>query len=721
VNVSASLETDGLPPSGKEFIEALMGLRATNWLNLAEDIVSRAAQIQTASDLVNSLDDLAGIYISKYVRKGVTELTDGEVGLLLGRLQNVVESYKNVDQTAIKLFDRYFGQAEDVLLGPLNQLRALTSWSQFKGELDPVLWNVVQQLTNGDPLTWILGVIPGTAELSLPALQKRVTDTLALIQDDSHKEIRTFIGALKEGIGLDGFVGELDQIDSPAKLKTLLSKEAKGIAKRVIGVAVDDLSRNQDLTAAFNNLTAFARRIKAGADGFFADFDAILKEAASQKFSFALNAAYENSNESKALIDVDIRLLNEDGTQSEAGKSLVEAAGRGDFTTILSRYDPALVRLREGDLTHNISSGTTVSINIAGWHQSFQYQEMYKVVVNSKQQIRPASAGMLNVFTTIDLSAEHDRTRKTATEQEMHSNLALRFLAETHGAATDSKFNAKDKAYLIDVVTGQTASYTTSFTNSSTTPAQLDSMLAFADFLGLAGKGARSDALAPLMKADVTGNFGPVSAEYAVRYSEDGLKRLFFGGSIADEDIRVILRSIIIANYIGAGDPDLTSVAWMYCSDELRDLALGNPSFVTNQTIFDSTRFSLTSPIPGITPPGQLGSNAKSRRLVTTLFLMEDTLIEAFGKLQRVLANPDTLSAIEHELSGFGKALNQFNGQADLARASCSPIFAVFDGLIQQRTSGLQARNSGLVLKLGPADKQHVLLFQLEAAKAAAA
>ena len=50
------------------------------------------------------------------------------------------------------------------------------------------------------------------------------------------------------------------------------------------------------------------------------------------------------------------------------------------------------------------------------------------MVVNSDQQIRSTPSGMLNVFTTVDMSAEHGSKRKTShAEQEMHLNFTLPF------------------------------------------------------------------------------------------------------------------------------------------------------------------------------------------------------------------------------------------------------------------------------------------------------
>ncbi|HUJ20160.1 MAG TPA: hypothetical protein VLX58_01505 [Bryobacteraceae bacterium] len=716
LQIGAEVDPQGLPESGEEFVESLLGLRAKNWINLALNLVSYAGNLHAPPDLENKLDGLAQIYISRFVNKAVSTLSPAEVTDLVGRLQRVVASYNNLDPSAIALFDRYFDTAATDLSAILQDLQSVTSWDQFKGEINPKVWNVVQQLTGGDPLTWILGRIPGTAKPSLPEFQKRISDAINLIQSAAHEEIRSFIAVAKKEFGLDAFISDLDKIDSPNKLKTGLTDISQHIVERLIGNAVGGL-QGSPLTQAFQTVMAFLGAIKKKADGFYAQFEEYVKKAATHSFSLDINAAYQRADERGALIDLDVRLVNDDGSPCMQGQKFIKSAGIGDFSETLTTYDPNVVRFREGSLTHNFSSSKGTTINIAGWHNNFFYSDMHKVVVNAGQQFRPAASGLLNVFTTADMSAEHNKQRKTSkAEQEMHSNFMLRFLAET-SAAPGAKFDKAHQQYLLDVITGQAATYTLTLTTSSTTPAQLQDALAFAEYLGLDRQGANKTALQPVLTL-TNGSYGPIEADYSVRFSDNGLQKLF-QSAVNPADIRNILRAIVVANYIH--HPTLSSAGWLYTSDKVRQLA-SNPNFIAAETILSGAGpVDMTSPIPRIAPPPTFENSQPVRAAVALLFGIERRLMDAFQQLENSVKAPTTLHDLENRLNGFGAALNEFDADAALGSTAVSPAFAVFDGLIRLSTPAEQARNSALSLKAGAQKPQHLLLFQLRAQQAAAA
>jgi hypothetical protein len=712
LNVGANLDTQGLPESGKEFLGALLGVRAKNWINLIDSAADQAGKIQSIDDLKAGLDGLAGEFISKYAGKAIDQLLPAEATALLGRLQKVVDSYRNLDNSAIALFDRYFDPVLNKvseLEGRLTDLVKMTSWDQLKGEIDPVLWNTVRQLTDGDPLGWILGFIPGTNKPSLDEFLKRVNDTLALVQNDAHDEIRKVITLAKSQFGLDHFFSILDSVDTPDKLKTTLSDEAKHFVERMLNRGIDSLN-SKDLKNAFT----IVQTIVKAKDAFWAKFDNALKEAARQTFSLGIEAAYASADERTALIDLDIRLVDDNNQPIPAGQRFMALAGRGDFQDVLANYQPDLVRLRKGALTHNLSTSRGIKINIAGWHQNFHYEEMYRVIINAEQQIRATDGGMLNVFTTIDMKDEKQRRRKTTkSEQEMHANFVLRFLGETHTTLSDTKFDQRDQSYLIDVITGQSASYEVTFTDSNTTPAELDEALLFAKTLGLDAMGATRTALMPVL-ALTDGHFGPITTEYAVRFTDDGLRRLFSQPLPAQQlaqNVRDILRRIIVANYFGKGT--VASVAWLYASDDVKKLwgdTLNN--FVDADSVLGEAisagNVHLVSPIPGI-QPGRISNTFAIRVVTAGLFQIEKQMIRAFSRLQDVLhrAGAIKLADFRDALKDFGDVLQAF----DNLSLGDNTTFAVFDGLVQASTPAPEARSSSLAMTTVKDGTPHQLAF----------
>ncbi len=335
---------------------------------------------------------------------------------------------------------------------------------------------------------------------------------------------------------------------------------------------------------------------------------------------------------------------------------------------------------------------------------------MYRVIVNSEQQVRPSATGQLTVLTRVDLNAESERRSHggSKTEEYMHTSFLLRFLGETRGILNDSLLEGKDLQYLVDVITHQTASYDVTFTDKDTSPAELQEYLVFSRDLGLDSVGATAEALAPFLKLN-QGSYGPLSAVYDVRYTEAGLRSLF-GQRVDETQIRHILRKIVLANYVGQGR--IAEVAWLYNSDDvyqLWDTNRGN--FVDADSILGNARVRIVSPIQGI-QPGSISNSRFNRILVSGLFMIEDDLVAAFTKLQMLLMSnrPVSVKEFEDTLSDFGNVLNRFD-QRDLGDNS---VFAVFDGLIRLHSSAQEARSSALRLTSVQDGQEHTLVFVVQ-------
>jgi hypothetical protein len=520
----------------------------------------------------------------------------------------------------------------------------------------------------------------------LPELHKRVDDTIALIKDEAHAEIRNLIRVAKESFPLDHFLNQLGSITTPEGLKAVASQKLGHFVSRLIGDSLDKLN-GKDMKKAFQ----IVQKVVEGRDKFFTAFDKILKEAASQSFALNLHAAYNRSNERKAIIDVEIKLREADGSKNATGVYFMQAAGRGDFQEILADYKPSVVKLREGLLTHKMVSGTLLKFNVAGWHRNFSYEEMHRVIVNTEQQIRHSGGGLVTVITTMDMTAESERRRNrgSKTEEAVLTNFLLRFLADTK--VSDSNFDSETQLYAIDVITRMIASYGVTFTDSDTSPQELDEYLMFAKQLGLDRVGATRVALAPMLEPK-NGSYGKIESSYDVRYSEAGIEKLLEVQPRKD-DIRRILRRIVLANYIN--HPHLSHVGWLYCSDDVRKLFNKNPTMFTDtQSLLGDATVELSTPIEGILPPSRFANNNQVRNDVATLFRIEDTLIDAIGSLAALLesAGKITTADLEKKLNSFGKALQMFD-KHDMGENS---IFALFDGLILLSTAARRARSSSL-------------------------
>src|SRR5207245_7226559 len=118
-----------------------------------------------------------------------------------------------------------------------------------------------------------------------------------------------------------------------------------------------------------------------------------------------LHTEYRRASDEEALIDLAIN------TTTGEGKELLHAAALGDFRKALAQYNPDVVRLRQGRLSHNLVKENTLSVNVIGWHSGWHYQGLERLILHTDQQIVPDAAGGLTVYTTLDLTKERDRKK----------------------------------------------------------------------------------------------------------------------------------------------------------------------------------------------------------------------------------------------------------------------------------------------------------------------
>ena len=715
VGVTGGITQDGQALTGQEFLGALLGVNARNWLNQVNTVITEAGQISSGADLQQKLGDFASALVSKYAGREIATMAAGssELTNLLKRLQSVVNSYQNLDSTAITLFDRYMnaatGKADD-LLAAVKNISALKSLRDFgknvQGNIPPMLWNVFQQLTGGDPLTAIL-------DNSIAAVQKKVNDTMSLLEDQGNAAIRDFITVAKSSFGIDPLFNEIAKFDSVPQLQQQASAAAQGLITRMMGMAFIQIP-----AATLQRVLNAAKHVSDKSADFWKRFDEALNEASSQSFNLELNAVWQRSNESTALIDVDINL------QDPAGIPLVQAAGIGDFTRILADYNPRLVVLNKGSLTHNLESSSGVKINIVGWHLNFEYQNSFKVLTQTDQQIRPTAGGRLNVFTTIDMQAQQNQMRKTTkAEEQVKTNFTLQFVALTNNVIDGSKFDPRHRQYLIDVITGFNAAYNMSFTDSNTAEEQLKNALAFAKVVGLDAVGATIEGLKPVLQLN-NGSYGFIDAEYCVRFMPDALEHVF-AKPVDEANLRRILKPIILANYIG--EPNISSIGWMYVNDQVEQLAEQNQfNFVQAGTILADANIQAVSPIPQVPVPDQpdevfdTSANINNRNATVTLYHIEQSLFAAFSQMQKLIEQAKAGQTVDpNDLAGavnkFGDTLNLFasmsNGQ--------NTTFAIMDGLIQLANPGAQVRSSALAVTTHVDGAERHMLFQLQGASPA--
>src|SRR5262249_6530284 len=161
------------------------------------------------AQLQAELDGLAVDFLTTWLQKqiGPDTLPD-----LLAKVEQVVTQYENVEDTLVSALDRYFDKITDPTLGSdiglaLSKLAKRPAWDDLKGDVDPLVWKLVTELTDGDPLGWILN--KGVGEI-----QKRASGLIELGQNASHVELRALIHLAKSQFGVAPLFAELSKLDT---------------------------------------------------------------------------------------------------------------------------------------------------------------------------------------------------------------------------------------------------------------------------------------------------------------------------------------------------------------------------------------------------------------------------------------------------------------------------------------------------------------------------
>jgi hypothetical protein len=680
VNVGAKLSEQGLPSSSQDFVSAVLGLKAKNWINL----FSEGLKWSDFNTLAQNLDSLAKTYIEQYIGQAFTALQSNNVfSDLMSKFQKVADSYNNVGNDAVTLFDRYFnvatGKVDQQLTDALTKIKAATSWDDLKSNLNSesatVLWEVVNQLTKGDPLGWILAQVKiGGNAVSLDLLKTEVDKVFSLVEDDANAEIRKVIGLAKSEFPLDNFLAQLGGLNWQ-QLQSLADAKAVGFVERLIGQSLQGLHGSALMDAA-KRVNAALKGTQNFTDTTYSKFTEILN----QTLQFQLHAGYSRATVNDALIDVELNL------DTDKGKQLMKSAGQGDFSEVLQNLDPNIVRINSGTLSDKLTKQSTVSVNITGWHLNWHYESLDQLIVEGDQRMSIDSAGRLIIDTSFNLKDSHQQTRNG---ERLETNLLLSFIGQSKGKV---QFDDRTQRYLVDALTGISARYDLGFDDPDTTPQELAAYLSFADDFGLAESDtAAVHDLAPILMTDAQGHYGHVQINYDVRFTEDGLQSLFNNAfSTTDEAfLQKTARYIVLVNALKAS-PWLAQIAWCYWSSQAYQVWLALRFTIANtERTFDID----ASPLTNVKAPIGITLQPPFLVILDRLFSIEESLIKGMVGLSNLVRSNESFTPAEFEekLSNFGDALQQYDDQSWGQNAT----FALFDRLIQR---GGGRRNSTLTL-----------------------
>lgn len=664
-----------LPGSADEFLGAVLGVNARNFLN----VFQKALELSEFSKLEAQFDGLAKRFIGEFIGKAFDQIDAADFEKFRRRVQTIVASQEKLGDRAVALFDRYFNRL-DFLRTVLRTIIEVPVESLGR-DLDPELWGILSQLTDGDPLRFLQGELVAGVKL-------RAGKVLELIEDPSqtHAEIRKVVALAQQQFGIANLLRELAKIRSVDDLEGIANQKVGEFVTRLVG-------RTLDSSANLKNALDEVHAVLANLDKFKNKLFESFREVANQSWKLALHAEYSRASEADALIDLRIN------ARLPRGIALLQSAGRGDFVGALSMADPDVVRLREGVLTHRTRRESAFQVHITGWHLNYQYEGFDRVITEVEQRLTPTEHGLM-----IDSTAtlEIDRMRKRARRgEEMHVNFLLRALGES---AKVVRAPSSNTAFLIETLESLAARYQLQFTDIDTSAPELQDYLAFARELGLDTKGANLAELAPLLPRNAAGNFGKMTASYDVRFGKkalDALLRLRDLSPVewvnAETEIRAWMRLNLLANYIR--NDDLHDIAFAYASPGMFEFYRREGGNFQNHS-------SLTVPVQvpaGFRAPAKVTLNRSEIQTVDTLYRIEESMVRAVEDLVEILRAGQAVDpgAFEKKLGRFGEAMNRydaFDQASNRHGVGASTIFLMFDALV--RIVSREAPANSCVLRL---------------------
>jgi hypothetical protein len=696
VNVNVNNQLEPLPATPMEFLGAALGVNGKSFLN----VLTKARDAADKSTLEGSIDGLAKKFIEELVGKGFDKLGSvTEFTKFIGTVNRVVTSYEQLEDRAITLFDRYLDKLDD-LTAFLDRIEGLQpgGLSTLRKDLSPTLWNILAQLTDGDPLGFLVEqvTLPGAKERidSLTELRKRARAVLALIRDPEHQDIRRVLTLAKQSFGVDKLFRELAKVDTVDELEALANEKVGLFVTRLVGRTLDS---STNLKQALNEVRAVLGKIDDFAQKLFKSF----KDAVNSSYKVALHAEYSRASEFDALIDV---LINMSGPQ---GRALLDKAGKGDFEEILTTSNTDIVRLLEGVLTHRTRRNKAFNVNIVGWHLNYRYEGFDRVITETEQRLMPSADG-ITIITSASLAVERQRKRQ---DELVHVNFLLRALGES---AKVVRSDARQLGYLIETLSSLTARYRLEFTDDDTSLVELRDYLGFAQDLGLDKQGATLEQLEPLLPRGSNGSFGKLEASYDVRFGKRALDAILSVKTVSKEGeqaIRSVLRRMLLSNYVKS--EALHDVAFSYATPAIFDVFMdeGFASFGNHS----QRDFPIRLENRSIAAPSRVVLDRTELNVLITLYSIENSIVDAIKSLIALL-NGKTIdpAAFEKKLGKFGDAMNAFDNFDQTSNehgVGTNTVFAVFDELVRLASRGEPANTSVLRLKSEAAGKTVEKLF----------
>lgn len=656
---------NGLPSSADDFLTKLLGADVGTYLGYLQTA-------QTYSSL-DQLQQLAG----RLGQQTVQNLSQKWIGAalnnstfqqFLGVAKRVVDEYRNIDSRILQFYSDYVGKLPE-LQALMTEFQKIESTAAFEKITNPATIEQIRKIWNER----FPNLLVSDAEVA--EFQKWFGLASDFLNGDPSKEIRDLISVLKQDFPLDSLLNQLAQFDTPEKLQALADTKLQGLVERIVGKTFEEIQKTE-VSKIFEQVNQTITKI----ENFKRAWYQKLTEVFQKTYTFDLVAAYTRADQDTALIDIQVNLA------AAAGPAIAREATAGDFTRALRTYDPAVVKIANGLLTHNLTKTGLINVNLFGWTSD----RFVELVQNTEEALQPQAGGLLHVFTT-STSIDQKITKGGRNKETAASKFLLRTVADRfqQTGATDSKTNE----YIVQTLNSLSVDYTLDEAQDVADAADLRNDLDLAQFLGLL---ASADAMAATLRQQFPGGLGEVTVSYVVRYDDSAVRDAFsLSNSAVETTARQTMRKFISTKYQNLPvTAQIRPLGAAYASAEVYALYQKGFTALRDANIAVKAKGSASQAL----------SPALKASLIT-LFNIEQSYVrrlrELNGTIQSLAAGKGSVS-----LDDLNSDAERFVSMADdMDRYRENAFFAVFDKLVR---AGGGASKSSMILTITPPGGQAV-------------
>lgn len=673
IGLDANLELKGLPADPNAFLGALLGVDVPSWVGLLDE----ATRSTDVAQLRRSVDALAWSFIERRAQDWLGKALDNDVAAeFFAQARGAVEAYRSLDARLGRLVEDFFDRIPALQKG-LGALAAITSREGFAGLRDNTAWSIVDGLF-GERFYELL-----VDEEAFQGFRAKVARAAAFVDGGAEGKLLGLIRSVKNEYHLDQIFGALEKVQSAKALRDLAGEDLRGVVERLVGKAWGAI-----VAEGAGDALKQVQGVLAKLQSFKQAWYGRLRESTKQTFAASLAYEFTRASSEERLLDLEINLNREEGAD------LLQRAAGGSLAKALAVYDPDLVLVRQGVLTHRLEKAATLRVNVYGW----EYSSLTRVVQEFEHAIESDPSGLVHVFAVKALIEQRKKEGRRFKESVDSAFLLAAVGQSLQPAGVPAPVDARTGVFLLENLRRLSVQYDLVLRDDDTSAAELTDYLALGERLGLIPS---ASAVADQLSRDFPQGLGTVSARYVVRYDDAGVRAAFtLSGPDLAKVARDATRHILAAELVGRGAlASLARVGFAYLDPAL-EAVFYNQGFTA--LLQEAQAVQLPAWFMGGQPRVE-ALNGAQRQVLVTLFSTERQLVGRLVELDQ-LVDECLAARTPVPVADLQKAARRFVEMADDldALGGQNAFFGVFDAVVQAGSNGKGRREAALVLEATP-------------------